>query len=490
MPASGKRWLYLVHRWLGIALSLFFALWFLSGVVMMYVGYPKLTVDERLQGGAALTTATCCAAPAALLVGLPRDAALKSLRLGMVAGQPRLLAMQGKHAFAVDAASGAALTATEIVGAGRTAAAFAPTAMIGAIEQLAEDAWTHSKALDPHRPLFRVAVTHPEWAALYVSSTTGEVVRDVTHTEGLWNWIGAWLHWLYPLRGGSLDPWWTDIVIGLSLAGCVLVVIGMVVGLLRWRARGYPHGSRSPYRSVVKRWHHVIGLFSGLLILAWIASGLFSVNPWKLFDSGAQKPAERLLDAPLLARQFDPAAALRCFAGADFFPHELEWQRHGDQLHVIGRSAMNQTRVLRSAATCAMASAYTPDELHAEATRLLPHARLSESVVQQEYDWHYYARAPHTMTGGSDKPLPVLRLKFDDPQGTWLYLDPRTSRVVQRIDDHARVKRWLFNFLHSWDWLLLLDHRPLWDALLILGSIAGLLASLTAAVLGWRRLRG
>ena len=137
-----------------------------------------------------------------------------------------------------------------------------------------------------------------------------------------------------------------------------------------------------------------------------------------------------------------------------------------------------------------MASAYTPDELHAEATRLLPHARLSESVVQQEYDWHYYARAPHTMTGGSDKPLPVLRLKFDDPQGTWLYLDSRTSRVVQRIDDHTRLKRWLFNFLHSWDWLLLLDHRPLWDALLILGSIAGLLASLTAAVLGWRRLRG
>lgn len=490
MPARGLRWLYLAHRWLGIALGLFFALWFLSGVVMMYVGYPKLTLEERVQGGAALTTASCCAAPVELLAGLPPDAALKTLRLGSVAGQPRLLAVQGKRAFAVNATSGTALAATENVGAGRTAAAFAPTATIGPVEQIAEDAWTHSRALDPHRPLFRVNLAHPEWAALYVSGTTGEVVRDLTHTESRWNWIGAWLHWLYPLRGGSLDPWWTDIVISLSLAGCLLVGIGLVIGLLRWRARGYPHGGRSPYRDDVKRWHHISGLLFGLFILAWIVSGLFSVNPWQVFDSGARRPAERVLDAPLLAQQFDPAAALRCFAGSGFVPHELEWLRYGDQLHVLGRSATNQTRVLRDATACQMTDGYTADEIQAEAARLLPHARSVEDVMQYQYDWHYYARAPHTMTGGNEKPLPVLRISFDDPHGTWLYLDPRTARIVQRSDDHARVKRWLFNLFHSWDWLLLLDRRPLWDALLILGSIAGFLASLTAVTLGWRRLRG
>jgi hypothetical protein len=43
-----KRWLYLVHRWLGVLLCAFFAMWFVSGVVMMYVGYPKLTQAERL----------------------------------------------------------------------------------------------------------------------------------------------------------------------------------------------------------------------------------------------------------------------------------------------------------------------------------------------------------------------------------------------------------------------------------------------------------
>ena len=55
-----KRTLFLTHRWLGILLCLFMALWFLSGVVMMYVGYPKLTQQEHLQHLPGLTGNGCC----------------------------------------------------------------------------------------------------------------------------------------------------------------------------------------------------------------------------------------------------------------------------------------------------------------------------------------------------------------------------------------------------------------------------------------------
>ena len=43
--------------------------------------------------------------------------------------------------------------------------------------------------------------------------------------------------------------------------------------------------------------------------------------------------------------------------------------------------------------------------------------------------------------------------------------------------------------LHSWDWLPLLERRPLWDVLLIVLSLGGLLLSATGVVVGWRRLR-
>src|SRR5690606_40077172 len=52
-----KRWLFLIHRWLGVLLCAFFAMSFISGVVMMYVGYPKLTPAERLEHLPPLRTA-------------------------------------------------------------------------------------------------------------------------------------------------------------------------------------------------------------------------------------------------------------------------------------------------------------------------------------------------------------------------------------------------------------------------------------------------
>src|SRR4029079_10941210 len=50
---SMMRWalrcLIFVHRWLGVSLSVIFLLWFVSGIVMMYWGYPDITPQDRLQ---------------------------------------------------------------------------------------------------------------------------------------------------------------------------------------------------------------------------------------------------------------------------------------------------------------------------------------------------------------------------------------------------------------------------------------------------------
>ena len=48
MNKTFKRYLFLFHRWFGIAMCLLIALWFASGVIMMYVEYPELTEEERL----------------------------------------------------------------------------------------------------------------------------------------------------------------------------------------------------------------------------------------------------------------------------------------------------------------------------------------------------------------------------------------------------------------------------------------------------------
>ena len=47
-PAKFARWLHLGHRWLGMTLGLMLLLWFVSGVVMLFVARPQLTDAERL----------------------------------------------------------------------------------------------------------------------------------------------------------------------------------------------------------------------------------------------------------------------------------------------------------------------------------------------------------------------------------------------------------------------------------------------------------
>src|SRR6186997_2910064 len=49
------RALILIHRWLGVAFCLFFAMWFASGIVMHFVPFPALTEAERVAGLAPLS---------------------------------------------------------------------------------------------------------------------------------------------------------------------------------------------------------------------------------------------------------------------------------------------------------------------------------------------------------------------------------------------------------------------------------------------------
>ena len=53
LGSRSRRLCYQLHRWTGIFACLLMLLWFASGMVMLFVGYPKLTPWERLEIGRA-----------------------------------------------------------------------------------------------------------------------------------------------------------------------------------------------------------------------------------------------------------------------------------------------------------------------------------------------------------------------------------------------------------------------------------------------------
>jgi len=131
------------------------------------------------------------------------------------------------------------------------------------LDRVEEDAWTRNHALARERPLYRVQADDAEGRLLYVSSHSGLVVRDATAHERAWNLLGAWLHWLYPLREVMPKALWSVALVYGALLAAVLVLLGMLIGLMRWRFAGrYRNGSHSPYPVGAGRVHHVGGLLS------------------------------------------------------------------------------------------------------------------------------------------------------------------------------------------------------------------------------------
>lgn len=498
-----KRWLFLLHRWLGVLLCAFFAMWFVSGVVMMYVGYPKLTEAERLQHLPALDAASIGLTPAQALEKAGIAGPLQDLRLAVASGgrmvylavparEPkpgtgRRAPPPGSGTVVIDATTGVVLRQVGPADALAAAAAYGGAAASPRYDGvIQEDAFTHSRGLDAHRPLHVVQLMDAAYTRLYVSGHTGEVVRDASRSERLWNYAGAWIHWLYPFRGNVFNAWWADIVNWLSVLGIAVTLLGTAVGILRWRfMRTYKSGSHTPYKGFMMRWHHITGLLFAVITFTWIFSGLMSMNPWRIFDNGA--PALRIQamnGGPLqMAGQLATPQALLAAAGADV--RELRWTVSDEKTRVLASAAAGRPVVL-DAGTAAF-RVPDPAALRAAAARLLPDAVVRVEVLT-DYDMYYYSRDAHTMTGGSDKPLPVWRVVFGDTHATWVHIDPATGAVLGRTDSTRRLNRWLFAMLHSWDWLPLLERRPLWDVLLILLSLGGTALSLTGVVIGWRRL--
>lgn len=488
-----KRQLFLLHRWLGVVLGVFMAMWFVSGVVMMYVGYPKLTALERLSALPVLALAEGVTGPDAALGAGQRAQPPQSVRLTTIGGEPHYVLAWKSEQVAVDARSGRPVADIDASWAVAIARAFAGGADATYDASVREDAWTHSRALDPHRPLHRIRIADAAQSMLYVSGRTGEVVRDASRTERTWNWVGAWIHWLYPFRGNALDRFWHDIVVWLSVVATLLAATGVIVGILRWRFFGrYRSGARSPYRVASQRWHHVGGIVFGCVAITWIFSGLMSMNPWKVFTSDAAPLEESAMAGAALTAQHvgaDVGALLRRFQAAGIEPRELEWIMFDGRGWVIARDGAGGTRIVEALGDAPVRAMLDLDVLAAAGARLVPGARAIARTDLADWDAYHYARDPHTMTGHVEKRLPVVRLEFDDAHRTWLHLDPYTGRVAARLDTHQRVKRWLFAFLHSWDWRPLLERRPLWDVLLLVLSAGGLLISGTGVLIGWRRLR-
>lgn len=481
-----RRYLYLTHRWLGIIMCLLFTLWFASGAVLMYVHYPALTEEERIGAYPPLSAASISIGPAqALALAGAEHTGVASLRLNTLGGRPAYqVDGANRGPLTVFADNGSVLapglspaTALKTVKHSGFATPDAQPVYGGKIEM---DQWTVSSRYNAFRPLHKIAMGDASGRVLYVSDITGQIVLDTHRNERFWNWLGATIHWIYPLQLRRHPGLWSDIVTWLSLAGLLAIVTGAVIGILRLRPRKrYQRGGMSPYRDM-RRWHHLLGLGCTVFLATFMFSGLMSMSPWGLFASStsARDQILRYQGGLLGSAETLPDPRAASLDGI----HEVNWRQVDGKVWLELSDSTGDVRI--DAGDEGDSSRLNQRSIILQSLpALLANANVVSVTELPAHDAYYYGRSHR------QRPLPVLRVQFDDPESSWYHVDPRSGAVRGRLTHADRVQRWLYNGLHSLDFRMLLERRPLWDIVLLALMVLGCLFSLSAVVIGWRRLQ-
>lgn len=445
------RFLFLAHRYVGIALGLVVTLWCLSGFVMMYVQYPRLDAGEQAAGLARLDLDDCCRMPNVL-----GNFALDRFRLEMLTGRPVLRLFHGRAQTVVDLQAGEVLGEVDAAKARAIAASAAeayglegtPT-LEGAIER---DQWTVYGSYHPHRPLYHFTVDDAPGTEFYISSTTGEVVQTTTANVRFWNWMGSVVHWLYPTVLRQHTAVWVQTVIWLTIVSLFLTVVGIYIAIRQFRFRR--HGRKSPYRGWAL-WHHYAGLLFGLFTLTWLLSGLFSMNPWGALEGRSFATEDQRLRGGELGLDRTKTFARSISGGVIPEAVRIDGTMVGGELTLVATTAEGARTRLASDLRTAEA---LPERFFAVApASMRPDVPVRQSGWLAEGDAYYFSHH-------AKRPFPVYRIEYED--GERLYLDSVSGELAFAVDSERQWMRWVFHALHRGDFSALFRSRPLWDLMM------------------------
>jgi uncharacterized iron-regulated membrane protein len=478
---AGILWraMVIVHRYLGIAIGLLMAMWFLSGIIMMYVPYSRIQAAEQLHIQPLIPWQSCCTYGA-----LADDTPVTWAQVVDHLGTPALrLRMPGRPDFLIDLANGArVLIDAEVarkVGLQATKGVIGQPASIVDYEQVPYDQFTLGQA-PRDRPFYRFTFDDPDRTAIYVSGTTGRLVTWTTASHRFWNWLGTIPHFLYFQSLRTQQQLCSHTVIWTSLLGTFLTVVGLILGVAQF-GRG-KQGKISPYRRWFY-WHHVTGLVFGMLTLTWVLSGLISMNPWGFLES-ARGPEASLAQGPP-PRWKEIKASLEVLRSelASRGVVSLASAPLGGRLYWMATSVDGSSRRLD---VSGVATPVTEPELAEAAQRIAGKSAIAEQGLVNEADAYYY---PLQRRRFEEIALAYYRIILNDDEQTRFYLDANTGALVHTTDSAGRWRRWLFSGLHRLDFAEWMRERPLRDVLMWLTLLGGLGLSVTGVWLAVRRVR-
>jgi len=512
------------HRWLGIGVGAVFVTWCVSGVILMYAGVPHLAAGERLMRLPPLDLSTIRVTPAEAAASFTDPP--RRLRISMHGNRPVYRFNTGRvfgRWTLIYADTGTPVEPLDRAGALAWLRGYLPEQRTLRYDAYLErpDTYTRLPAMQTHFPMHRIALDDAARTEYYVSARSGEAVMKSDRRTRMLGLFGYITHTFFFFRQQS---WWSALLQWVSWIGLAMCLTGAVVGVWRYgltpRFRHKRIPSHSPYTGWMK-WHHYAGLLFGIFTITWTFSGLVSLDVIPGIRESRYSPQQIAQGARsvqgegavinLSALTLDTLRTAASTVSASFAPKELELLQFGQEPYLISYRPPTPDTLGQWSSRSGMdfitptpdgepvqVSLQRPDRVFEQfdndtmrrvAHAAMPGVSIRDAFLLFEYDDYYYTTVSSFDSGlpRMAKPLPVLRVRYNDAADTWLYLTFAPGQIykAERVD---RANRWGYYGLHGLDFAFLYRYRPLWDIVAIVLLVGVGASSVTSIVPAFRRL--
>ena len=163
-------------------------------------------------------------------------------------------------------------------------------------------------------------------------------------------------------------------------------------------------------------------------------------------------------------------------------PKEIRFVRIQNEPYFVARVNNDESLLLSASPFEIRHKSFSMESLLSRIQNGNPEIPLIEASLLSDYDSYYHPaeRRP---------PLPVLRVKFGDSDGTWFYVDPHMGQAVARFTRRERLQRWIYHGFHSLDFNFWYYNGPVWRATVVALNAGGALLSAIGVLIAIRRLK-
>lgn len=460
-----------IHRYTGLAIALFFMMWVMSGVVLLYHKYPKVSQEDLYSH---MEKISIDSLPSIYdLPGMTDSTKVKTLSIGRFLGQnvwtissgsgksdnkmsPRTFASDQKYVLAGDSL----ISQQKITSVQRDSIAclWAGCDDIIKTDTLRErQQWVLYDRFEKSLPILRYYFDNPEHSEIFISEKDGEVVQATTRQQRIPAWLGAIPHKLY-FKGLRTDTdRWKNIITILAMICLAAALSGMYIGIYYLVVNKRKHDSlSSPFKKRLWRYHHIAGLIFGVFLIGWGVSGCFStqrVPKWMVnYDGDYSVSASKFWGkTPLKLKDYklDYRDVLTAYPDVK----SISWQHFGQTPAYLVVSGIEEIYVDASEPGQVRRLEIAENEIENAVMNYFGDDCKYSLKRMTEYDEYY-------LSAKGKYPLPVWKIEIEDADGSRLYVSP-SDGYIKYLNKNRMAKKWLFSAAHYLDIKYFMMHKSL-----------------------------